>query len=148
MESININKEIKMTFSGKNCLITSANTGLGLAVSKKFANMGANTILLCRNKEKGENAVHEIKKEIPNASVELMICDLSSMESIKNLFSSTVDKAAENILYHITSDEAKNKNGKVFKEKQEKPLTEYWKDKGVSERLWSVTESLINNFLS
>jgi len=275
-----------MTLSGKNCLITGANTGLGLAVSKRIATMGANTIMLCRNEEKGENAVLEVKKEIPNASVELMICDLSSMKSIqnvieefkgkhstldllynnaavmkkkrtvtedgletmfqvnylapfilmnsflellkngsspciinicrpayklrldmddlqfskkysmwssffktklclifaslefsrrhesdgisvtmidpesrpfkselvrdmplmgwfKNLFSVPVDRAAENILYHITSDEAKNKNGKVFKAKQEWPLSEYWKDTGTGERLWSVTESLI-----
>ena len=66
----------------------------------------------------------------------------------KNLMSSTVDKAAENLLYHITSDETENKNGKVFKEKQEKPLTEYWQDTSVSERLWSVTESLIKNIES
>lgn len=275
-----------MALSGRNCLITGANTGLGFAVSKKIAKMGANTILLCRNKEKGENAVHEITKETPTSSVELMICDLSSMKSIqsfieefrgkyskldllynnaavmkkkrtvtedgfemmfqvnylasfmlmksflellknsptpfiinngrpsyklrldmsdlqfvnkyqmynsffktklcllfaslefsrrhesdgipvamvdpgpfksdlvrdiplmnwiKNLFSSSVDKAAENILYHIISDEAKNKNGKVFKEKQEWPLTEYWKNTSISERLWSITESLIRN---
>jgi NAD(P)-dependent dehydrogenase (short-subunit alcohol dehydrogenase family) len=63
-----------MTLSGKNCLITGANTGLGLAVSKRFVNMRANTIMLCRNKEKGENAVLEIKNATPNASVELMLC--------------------------------------------------------------------------
>ena len=73
-----------MKFSEKNCLITGANTGLGLAVSKRFSHMGANTILLCRNKEKGENAVHEIKKETPNASVELIICDLASIKSIQD----------------------------------------------------------------
>jgi NAD(P)-dependent dehydrogenase (short-subunit alcohol dehydrogenase family) len=275
-----------MEFSGKNCLVTGANTGLGLAVSKQLAYMGANTILLCRSKVKGENAILEIKKERPGASVELMICDLSSMKSmrsfiedfkgryskldilynnaavmkrkrtvtedgfemmfqvnylasfilmnsflellkngpspyiinngrpsdklrldlddlqflkdysmyqsffktklcllfaslelsqrkesdgitvtmidpgpfksdlvrdvplvgwVKNLFSSSVDKAAENILYHITSDEPQNKNGKVFKEKQEWPLTEYWKDTSVREYLWSATESLVGS---
>lgn len=274
-----------MSLNNKNCLITGANTGLGFAVAKKFASLGANTILVCRDKEKGKSAINEIKNEIPGASVEYMICDLSSMKSIlsfieefkkkyskldilynnaavmkqnrtltkdgfeimfqvnylgpfiimnaflyllkngsepmiinngrpadkyridlddlqfeksynmyhsffktklcllfaslelsqrqesdgititmidpgpfksslvrdvpimgwfKNLFSASVDKAAENILYHIISDEAKNKNGKVFKEKQEKFLIEYWKDKNVSERLWSITESLID----
>ena len=278
-----------MNLSGKNCLITGANTGLGLAVSKKMAVLGANTVLLCRNKAKGENAVHEIKKETPNASVDLMICDLSSVKSIKNfmgefkgkyssldilynnaavmkqkrtvtedgfemmfqvnylssfilmnsflellknsssplvinngrptyklrldmndlqlereysmynsffktklclllatlefsrryggegisatmidpgpfkselvrdvpmmgwiknLFSRSVDKAAENILFHITSDEARTKNGKVFKERKDWPLTEYWKETSVRERLWSDTESLIKNIMS
>ena len=73
-----------MTFSGKNCLITGANSGLGFAVSKRFANMGANTIMLCRSKEQGENAVLEIRRETPNASVDLMICDLASMKSLQS----------------------------------------------------------------
>ena len=72
-----------MNLSEKTCLITGANTGLGLAVAKQFAAQGAETILLCRNKERGEKAVLEIKKETTNALVELMICDLSSMKSIQ-----------------------------------------------------------------
>ena len=74
-----------------------------------------------------------------------LVRDVHLMGWIKNLFSPTVDKATENILYHITSAELKNKNGKVFKEKQEWPLTEYWKDTSISEHLWSVTESLIKD---
>jgi NAD(P)-dependent dehydrogenase (short-subunit alcohol dehydrogenase family) len=70
-----------MLFSGKNCLITGANSGLGFAVSRIFARRGAHTILLCRDKARGEDAVKMILQEIPNASVDLMICDLSSMDS-------------------------------------------------------------------
>ena len=70
-----------MLFSGKNCLITGANSGLGFAVSRIFARRGAHTIMLCRNKERGEQAVHSILQETPDASVDLMICDLASMES-------------------------------------------------------------------
>jgi NAD(P)-dependent dehydrogenase (short-subunit alcohol dehydrogenase family) len=74
-----------------------------------------------------------------------LVRDMPLMGWFKNLISSSVDKAAENILYHITSDELKNKNGKVFKEKKEWPLSDYWKDRSMGERLWSVTESLIKN---
>jgi NAD(P)-dependent dehydrogenase (short-subunit alcohol dehydrogenase family) len=66
---------------------------------------------------------------------------------VKNLFSAPVDTAAENILFVVTSDEAK-KTGKVFKEKQEYPLTSYWKDTNVSESLWAITETLIKNIQS
>jgi NAD(P)-dependent dehydrogenase (short-subunit alcohol dehydrogenase family) len=275
-----------MTFSGKNCLITGANSGLGFAVSRKLASKGANTILVCRNKEKGENALLEIKKETPNASVDLMICDLASMKSIqsfikdfkgkyseldllfnnaavmkrkrtvtedgfemmfqvnylapfilmnsllellkngsspqiinngrpaddlrldfddlqfskkyqmynsffrtklchlfsslelsrreesdgisvtmadpgpfksnlvrdvpwfgwvKNLVSASVDTAAENILFVISLGEAERGTGKVFEKRQEKPLTAYWQDTDVSERLWSITQVLLKN---
>ena len=73
-----------MMLSGKNSLIIGANTGLGLAVSKKFAKLGANTILVCRKQDKGLKAILEIKKETPDASVDLMICDLASMKSIQS----------------------------------------------------------------
>jgi NAD(P)-dependent dehydrogenase (short-subunit alcohol dehydrogenase family) len=73
-----------MLFSGKNCLITGANSGLGFAVSRKFARRGAHTILLCRDIARGEEAVQMILQETPNASVDLMICDLSSMDSMQS----------------------------------------------------------------
>ena len=82
MEELVMNNQLNL--EEKTCLITGANSGLGFAVSKRFAKLGANTILLCRSKEKGENAVLKIKKETPSASVELMICDLSSMKSIQS----------------------------------------------------------------
>jgi len=72
-----------MDLSQKDCLVTGASSGLGFAVSKKLAGMGAHVILLCRDKLKGENAIHAIKQEVPNASVELMLCDLASMASIR-----------------------------------------------------------------
>jgi NAD(P)-dependent dehydrogenase (short-subunit alcohol dehydrogenase family) len=277
-----------MDYSGKICLITGANTGLGFALAKRFASLGAETIMVCRNLEKGEQSVQDIKKETPGAKITLLICDLSSMKSIqgllkgvkekyskldilynnaavmkqhrtvtedgiemmfqvnflasfvlmnslidllnkstvpfiinngrpadklrlelddlqfsrnynmyncffktklcllfstlefarrpesdgitvsmidpgpfksdlvrdmpvagffKNIFSASVEKAAENILYHINTDKPGEKNGKVFKEKEEKPLTEYWKDTSISRKVWDIAESLIKDKL-
>ena len=76
-----------MLFSGKNCLITGANSGLGFAVSRIFARRGAHTILLCRDKARGEEAVKKILQETPKASVDLMICDLSSLDSRQRFIS-------------------------------------------------------------
>lgn len=274
-----------MTYSGKKVLITGANSGLGLAVATRFARLGADTILLCRTKEAGEQAVLDIESETPDASVRVMICDLASMASIdrfiadvkaehtsldllfnnaavmkrdrtvtedgfetmfqvnylapfllmnsllgvlrsssthlvlgngrpsaklrldfddlqfekhyrmynsffktklcllfasmelahrpggqgvsihmadpgpfksglvrevpwpagriKNLFSATVDEAAENILYVARSDEARTGTGTVFKKRQQVPLTSYWKDAKVRDQLWSATEAMI-----
>lgn len=72
-----------MDLTDKRCLVTGASSGLGLAVSKKLANRGAHVILLCRDHEKGEKAVESIKKDKPDASVEMMLCDLASMASIR-----------------------------------------------------------------
>ncbi len=65
-----------MKLSGKNCLDTGASSGLGLAVSKGLARMSANTVLLCRDRVKGKSAIRAIRSESPDASLELMICDL------------------------------------------------------------------------
>jgi NAD(P)-dependent dehydrogenase (short-subunit alcohol dehydrogenase family) len=280
-----------MELSGKQCLVTGASSGLGLAVSKALAEKGANTILLCRDREKGESVIQDICRKIPGAPVELVICDLGSMQSIrqfvdefkvthskldilfniaavmkrkrtvtrdgfemmfqvnylapfifmnafvgllqnsassqvinitrpayklrvnvddlqfvhhysmyedffitklyllfasleysrrhgkdgiatlmvdpglfksrlvrevplfgwiKNLLSAPVTHAADNILHHISSEASasdliKYNNGKVFKEKQEWPLSEYWEDTKTREHLWSLTESLVND---
>lgn len=72
-----------MDLTDKSCLVTGASSGLGLAVSKKLANRGAHVILLCRDSAKGEKAIEAIKMEKPDASVELMLCDLASMASIR-----------------------------------------------------------------
>lgn len=63
--------------------MTGANSGLGFEVARRLAGHGADTILLCRSREGGEAAVRQIEKESPAASVELAICDLSSLSSIR-----------------------------------------------------------------
>jgi NAD(P)-dependent dehydrogenase (short-subunit alcohol dehydrogenase family) len=83
-----------MTFSESNVLITGATSGLGLAVSRRFAGLGANTILLCRTREAGETAVAEIKQEAPQASVRAMMCDLSSMASTEKFIAEFTAKFA------------------------------------------------------
>jgi NAD(P)-dependent dehydrogenase (short-subunit alcohol dehydrogenase family) len=60
---------------------------------------------------------------------------------IKSLMSADVGEAAEKIMYVITADMAKN--GKIFKEREEWPIPEYWKDKDISGRLWVITEDLL-----
>lgn len=273
-----------MDLDGKTCLITGANSGLGFAVTKSMALQNAHIILSSRTTQEGEQAINEIKREIPNASLELIACDLASMKSIqkftdelkekhskldilfnnaavmkqkrattedgfemmfqvnylapfvlmislldllkngsspciigngrpsdklrldmdnlqftksykmyqsffhtklcllfacmelsrmperdkievtmidpgpfksglvrdvplagwiKNLFSAPVDKAAENILFHLTGEETNDLNGKVFKEKHEYPINKYWGDSKISEQLWSLTEALL-----
>ena len=90
-----------MTFSGRNVLITGANSGLGLEVSKRWARQGAHTILLCRDKVLGDDAVLRIEKEAPNAQVRLMICDLASMASIDSFIAQlTADYTTLDLLFN------------------------------------------------
>lgn len=68
--------------NGKIVLVTGANSGLGKETAKVLATKGAEIILVCRNKVRGEAARQEIIKTTGNANISLEICDLSSKDSI------------------------------------------------------------------
>lgn len=46
--------------SGKVCVITGANAGVGLATAKLLAANGANVVMACRSRQRGEAAVQEV----------------------------------------------------------------------------------------
>ena len=74
--------------NGKVCMITGANSGIGKATAKGLAKLGATLILVCRNKEKGDKALREIQYETQNDKIDLLLADLSSQKSVRDLVSS------------------------------------------------------------
>jgi len=68
---------------GKTCLITGANAGIGKETATQIAALGAKVIMVCRNKEKGEKAKQEIIQATENKNVELLLCDLASLNDVK-----------------------------------------------------------------
>jgi retinol dehydrogenase-14 len=71
--------------SEKICLITGATSGIGKATAMGLANMGASVVMVGRDRSRGETAMAEIKEGSPNASVDLMLADVSSQEQIRRL---------------------------------------------------------------
>jgi NAD(P)-dependent dehydrogenase (short-subunit alcohol dehydrogenase family) len=63
-------------------LVTGANSGIGKAAATALARQGIRVVMLCRNKQRGEEALSDIKRQSGSGSVELMLCDLGSIESI------------------------------------------------------------------
>jgi NAD(P)-dependent dehydrogenase (short-subunit alcohol dehydrogenase family) len=70
---------------GKVCLITGATSGIGKATAMGLANMRASVVMVGRDRGRGEAALAEIKEGSANASVDLMLADLSSQEDIRRL---------------------------------------------------------------
>ena len=69
---------------GKTCMITGATSGIGRASAIDLGKLGAKLVLVCRNRERGEELVGEIKHG-GNSEVDLMIADLQSQAEIRKL---------------------------------------------------------------
>jgi len=67
---------------GRLCIITGANSGIGYHTAKGLAEKKATVVMVCRNLDKGQKALDEIKKTTGSNSLYLMHCDISSMKSI------------------------------------------------------------------
>ncbi|MCL4262118.1 MAG: SDR family oxidoreductase [Anaerolineae bacterium] len=69
--------------NGKVCLVTGANTGIGYATAVGLAERGATVVMLCRDETKGATAVRDVQQSTSNPQVELLLCDLASLVSIR-----------------------------------------------------------------
>ena len=71
--------------AGKTCLVTGANSGIGKETALGLARMGARVVLVCRNAQKGELALSEIRHETGSTQLDMLIADLSSLGSVRAL---------------------------------------------------------------
>ncbi len=72
-----------MEVKGKTAIITGATSGIGRMAALNLAARGAILVLPARSMEKGEALKKEIQDKNPGAVVELMPCDLASMNDIR-----------------------------------------------------------------
>ncbi|PKI62371.1 dehydrogenase/reductase SDR family member 12 [Punica granatum] len=77
-------EDLEISLDGKNCVVTGANSGIGYATAEGLASRGATVCIICRNKERGEAALSQIKSTTGNPNVHLEVCDLSSVNDIKS----------------------------------------------------------------
>jgi NAD(P)-dependent dehydrogenase (short-subunit alcohol dehydrogenase family) len=72
-----------MSMQGKTVLVTGANSGMGLATAVEMARRGANVVMACRSRQRGEAALAEAKRQSGSGQIRLMLCDLGSFASIR-----------------------------------------------------------------
>ena len=71
------------SMDGKVALVTGAASGIGRATATGLAREGARVVLLVRNAERGEQALRDVRASVPDATAEIVECDLSSQASIR-----------------------------------------------------------------
>jgi NAD(P)-dependent dehydrogenase (short-subunit alcohol dehydrogenase family) len=68
---------------GQTVIITGSNTGIGYETALALYQAGANVIVACRDKNKAEKAIAEMKNRGGNGTLTIGILDLASLRSVK-----------------------------------------------------------------
>jgi NAD(P)-dependent dehydrogenase (short-subunit alcohol dehydrogenase family) len=66
-------------------VVTGANSGIGRASTLELARLGAGIVMVCRDRGRGEQAQAEIKSAGGNDDVTLLLADLGSLQSVRDL---------------------------------------------------------------
>jgi NAD(P)-dependent dehydrogenase (short-subunit alcohol dehydrogenase family) len=64
-------------------VITGANSGTGKEAARRIAAAGAHVVMAVRTEEKGIAAADEIRRDVPDASLELRLLDLADLSSVR-----------------------------------------------------------------
>jgi NAD(P)-dependent dehydrogenase (short-subunit alcohol dehydrogenase family) len=75
------------SMNGKIVLITGATSGIGKETALGLAKMGATVVLVGRSREKLDRVAGSIASATGNRTIDTMVCDLTSMESVRKLAS-------------------------------------------------------------
>ena len=70
---------------GKTAVVTGANSGIGFEAALGLAEKGARVVLACRNQAKADEAAAAIRARAPEAALDFVPLDLSSLESVRSV---------------------------------------------------------------
>lgn len=69
--------------TGKTTLVTGANSGLGLEISRALAAKGAHVVMACRDTKRGEQAADMLRQEKPSGTLDVMALDLADLDLVR-----------------------------------------------------------------
>jgi NAD(P)-dependent dehydrogenase (short-subunit alcohol dehydrogenase family) len=72
------------SLAGKRVIITGANSGIGYHAALKLARKGAQVVLACRDRQRGDDALARLHADSPGTHTELAILDLASLSSVRD----------------------------------------------------------------
>jgi NAD(P)-dependent dehydrogenase (short-subunit alcohol dehydrogenase family) len=78
-------EDLDVDLSSRRCLVTGANSGIGYETALALADLGAEVVLLCRSRERAEDAAQQIREQTGNSRVFPELVDMSDLDSIRAL---------------------------------------------------------------
>ena len=75
--------DLDVDLEGRVALVSGGNSGIGFETSLALALRGATVWLLCRNRERGERALHELRRRSGSGSVHLALLDVSDLGAVR-----------------------------------------------------------------
>ena len=100
--------------ANKTIIVTGANSGIGKAASIQLAGLGAHVVMMCRSKERGEQALQDVKSAAKSDKIELILVDMSSQEAVR--------KAVREFLSRHSKLDVVIHNAANFDHTQKKPV--------------------------
>lgn len=92
-------EDLDVDLTGRICLVTGANSGIGRATASALATRGAEVWLLCRSRERGHKAERELREETGNPNVHFAILDISDLKSVR-AFCESFPREKMDVLVH------------------------------------------------
>ncbi|NOD64794.1 MULTISPECIES: oxidoreductase [unclassified Ruegeria] len=99
--------------NGKTYVITGANSGIGYEAAQMLGEKGANVVMVCRSRAKGETAQRKLSAS-SKGKVDLILMDLSDLSSVR--------KAAEELRGRYTKIDGLINNAGIMMTPQEKTV--------------------------
>jgi dehydrogenase/reductase SDR family protein 12 len=84
----------KVDLSGKNFMVTGANSGCGKELTKCLGSRGATVFMVCRSQGRAEGARQEILQEFPDAKLVIMLGDVSIEEDVRRIWQEFTNSGA------------------------------------------------------
>ncbi len=92
-------RDLDVDLTGLRCLVTGANSGIGLATAEALADLGARVELLCRSLERGQDAAERIRESTGSARVSVQQLDVSRLDDVRAVAAKLGD-APVDVLVH------------------------------------------------
>jgi dehydrogenase/reductase SDR family member 12 len=77
---------------GKTVLVTGANSGIGKAITEASAALGASVLMTARDRTRGEDACAQIRAAVPNADVQVLVCDVANLAAVRAFAADVTDR--------------------------------------------------------